>query len=83
MCNLELQGFTFNYNDKLKDQLNLRKERGKVKFMVYNGEFWTHYHGFGKYKKYHWLFALLTTLVAAGTNVMWYFIIFWYVFINT
>lgn len=75
--NLELQGFTFNYNDKLKDQLNLRKERGKVKFMVYNGDFWIHYHGFVRYKSYHWIFAFLTTIIAIGANVMWFFIIFW------
>lgn len=73
---LELQGFTFNYNDKLKDQLNLRKERGKVKFMVYDQDFWIHYHGFKNYRKHHLLFVIFSTLMAAGMNVMWYFIIF-------
>lgn len=54
----------------------MRKERGKVRFMVYNGEFWTHYHGFIRYKAHHWMLAVGTTAAAAGMNVMWYFVIF-------
>ena len=44
--------------------------------MVYNGEFWTHYYGFDRYKKHHCLFAISTTLLAVGANLLWFILVF-------
>ena len=44
---LDLDGFTFNR--EITSNLLLKKNHGKVRFMIYNNVFWEYYTGFPKY----------------------------------
>lgn len=72
IINLALDGFFLNYNQENRTDLNLRSERGKVTFLVYNGNFWSSYKGFDKFKGKHWCLMLSTLLSFIISNVLLY-----------
>lgn len=65
----------FNYNEKMREQLSLRRERGKLRFMVYSSDFWKYYSKYPQYSCYHFLLALGSTLAVVGMTILWLFLI--------
>lgn len=71
-----MEGFVFNYNEKMREQLSLRRERGKVRFMVYSSDFWKCYSKYPQYRCYHSAWAIGSTLAFAAMTVLWIFVFF-------
>lgn len=60
----------------MKRELSLRKERGKVRFMVYGPDFWSCYSKFPQ-NKYHMISSAALATAAVGISmVLWCILIF-------
>lgn len=60
----------------MKRELSLRKERGKVRFMVYSPNFWSCYSKFPQHKYYMISVAALATAAAGISLALWCVLIF-------
>lgn len=70
MGDVELEGFSLNYNKDMRKELSLREERGKANFMIYNTNFWASFHHFGKWKREHVSLLLSTVGITAIINII-------------
>jgi hypothetical protein len=52
--------------------MKLREERGKANFLIYNGNFWSSYQHFGKWKHKHIGFMGLSLGFAVASNLIFF-----------
>jgi hypothetical protein len=60
----------------MRKELSLREERGKANFMIYNTNFWSSYHHFGKWKREHVSLLLVSLVVTVALNLIIFVFVF-------
>lgn len=60
----------------MKRELSLRKERGKVRFMVYSPSFWACYSKYPHHKYYMISMAVLATVAVGVSLALWCVLLF-------